>query len=550
MQAARLIGSAGSGKTSALLGIMEGALPGLGNDPMALGLASFTKAARSEAASRAAKAWKTTPEALTRDGWFRTVHSVCYRQLGIQKGQLLTDTKADMEWLVGEMGVKLASSLDDESGSHVFIGDPAVSESLNAWNYHRASLVPLDVIVRQMSFTSENMPSLSEVQKNVEKYESAKNRGDRCDFSDILLRYAGIKVSPRHGISEGRPEGELPPVRAWLFDEQQDASPLLDAVCKRLVSGPKVKWCYVVGDPFQSIFGFAGSSAKCFMGWKVAKEKIMPKSYRCPKEILALGEQCLRAMSLRGGYFDRKVQPADHKGEVIRHQSTEDLTRRIDANEDWLFLARTNYQCSRLFGYLNSIGIPAKSTKAQDEPTVRQRGLAALSALEAGDGVRGEEWCRAVEILPSRAKDGPLLVRGTKTTWRDPEMARKWDVVFPADLIQLGGTERLVEEIRSGGWESFVDNGSIWRRQVKKYGIARAKCPLVRVGTIHSAKGLEATNVAVLTTTSTRVAKGALDEDQADEECRLAYVAVTRAKRSLHLIEEGGKSVPRMEALM
>ena len=139
MQAARLIGSAGSGKTSALLSIMAGALPGLGNDPMALGLASFTKPARSEAASRAAKAWRTTPEPLTRDGWFRTVHSVCYRQLEVQKGQLLTDTKADMEWLVGEMGVKLASSLDDESGSHVFIGDPAVSESLNAWNYHRAT---------------------------------------------------------------------------------------------------------------------------------------------------------------------------------------------------------------------------------------------------------------------------------------------------------------------------------------------------------------------------------------------------------------------------
>ena len=76
---------------------------------------------------------------------------------------------------------------------------------------------------------------------------------------------------------------------AWLFDEQQDASPLLDAVCRRLVSAPSVRWCYVVGDPFQAIYGFAGSSAECFLGWPVAKERIMPKSYRCPKPILELG---------------------------------------------------------------------------------------------------------------------------------------------------------------------------------------------------------------------------------------------------------------------
>jgi len=42
LQMARLIGSAGSGKTTELIKIMEGALPGVGGNPHAIGLLSFT----------------------------------------------------------------------------------------------------------------------------------------------------------------------------------------------------------------------------------------------------------------------------------------------------------------------------------------------------------------------------------------------------------------------------------------------------------------------------------------------------------------------------
>ena len=96
----------------------------------------------------------------------------------------------------------------------------------------------------------------------------------KADFSDILMRFAGLGMNPREGLYEKTPEERASRSGCLAFDEQQDASPLLDRVYKRLVSAPSVRWAYV-GDPFQAIYGFAGSSASCFLNWDVQKEKTM-----------------------------------------------------------------------------------------------------------------------------------------------------------------------------------------------------------------------------------------------------------------------------------
>ena len=550
LQMARLIGSAGSGKTTELIKIMQGALPGVGGNPHAIGLLSFTRAARQEAAERAASAWQVPVESLTRDGYIRTGHSVCHRQLGIQAGQMITDKKADLEWLANGFGVRLSTSIDDDNSNQVFIGDERVAWCLNVWNLHRVTLKPLDKVVEWKRRIDDEGQDISEVISVAEQYESLKRIDDRCDFSDLLLRFAGIRCSPKHGISNVTPEGDLPPVQVWLFDEQQDASPLLDAVCKRLISGPLVRWAYVVGDPFQSIYGFAGSSAECFLGWPVQKQRIMPKSYRCPAPILRLGEECLRRMTPAGGYFDRGVEPADHDGVIERREDFEDIGPLLNGDDDWLLIARTNYQASRLLGLCASLGIPARSVKAPDEPTLRQRGLAALFSMEQGDMVSGRDWAAAVSLLPIKTRDGSeMLTRGTRTRWKNEDEMQEWDAVSLVDLPQIGGTPQLSKMIASGEWQTLVDYGGNFRKAAKKYGLERAMRPRIRTGTIHSVKGMEADNVVVLTTTSKRVAWSAMEEGQHNEECRLAYVAVTRSKKRLVIVNEGGRTTPRMEAL-
>jgi|DEB0MinimDraft_6_1074348.scaffolds.fasta_scaffold02926_4 superfamily I DNA/RNA helicase len=527
---------------------MEGAKAATGGDPTSIGLLSFTRAARQEAAERAAKAWSVPPEMLTQEGWIRTGHSICYRQLGVESKQMISESKADQTWVANQFGVNLSTSVDSDSCNQVWIGDARVSWSLNAWQYHRVTLLPLDEVVRRMS-DDPDAQDISEVQLVADHYETAKRANDRYDFTDILMRFAGVSCSPRHGVSRVTPEGELPPVKTWLFDEQQDASPLLDLVCRRLIEGPKVKYAYAVGDPFQSIYGFAGSSSACFLGWKVVKERTMPKSYRCPAEILELGEKCLRRMTAAGKYWDRGVEPSGGDGEISEWSDLEDLTNVIDGKDDWLFLARTNFQASRIMGYLSSIGVPYRTTKSSGVPSTKQIGMSALYKLERDEPIGGDEWIRAISLLPSRSREGEMIKRGTKKKWNETDESLKWDFILREDIEKIGGTTLLCDAIKKGEWCKLVDHGTAWRESAIKYGTELTSSPRVRVGTIHSSKGMEAENVAVLTTTSKRVQQSESFEEQANEECRLAYVAVTRSSRNLHIINEGGFRTPRMEAL-
>jgi len=548
MQIARLIGAAGSGKTTELLRIMEAALPKLGNDPMRLGFASFTRAARAEAVSRAATAWGVPPSRLDGEGWFRTVHSTAKRCLGVGPGQLLGGTAADTEWISNALGVRVSTSIDDDTGRQKFVGGQE-GAALTCWDRARSTLQPLAEVVRKMRRLDDEVPDYAAVVRVSERYELAKRLEDRLDFTDLLMRFTGFVLHPVDGVQRTEPEGELPPVSAWLFDEQQDASPLLDAACKRLVSADSVKWCYVVGDPFQAIFGFAGSSAECFLGWPAEKERMMPKSYRCPKPILDLGERCLRRMYR--GYFDRKVAPADHEGRIFDVET--DVPMNVaKPDEDWLFIARTNYEAGRLYAQLHASGKPARWVKQADVVTTRSQGLAALHDLEKGKPVSGADWGRAIELLPTTNKHKePMLSRGTKTGWAKKH-ADDWDLIFPNELEQVGATAPLVEKIRSGQWCGLVDRGEEWRRHAERWGADLASNSRIRVGTVHSVKGMEADNVALLTTISKRVEHGREDcQEQHDEECRIAYVGVTRARRNLYVINEGrhGKPVPRMEVL-
>lgn len=545
---ARLIGGAGTGKTTELLRIMDRVLPEIGDNPLRLGFASFTRAARAEAVSRAAASWGVEEALLAREGWFRTIHSICYRLAGVQAGQLVTDSDADIEWISNAIGVRVQATYDEDSGTVRYSGDGDAAAALNCWTLARVTLRPLEEVVRRLSSCDASVPAYGSVLSIAKRYETSKRLDDRVDFTDLLYRPLSLGHDPENGPYSIGKTAPPPDVAVWLFDEQQDASPLLDLVCKWLVSAPSVRWGYVVGDPFQSVYGFAGSSSESFLGWPVSKERTMPKSYRCAKPILELGEACLRRM--RSGYFDRGIAPADHDGQISRIGGLDDAVAAINPTEDWLLIARTNFQANRIAAAMHAANKPVRRTTSDDTPTIKGQGLAALYRLEAGEAVSGGEWRRAVALLPSQNKHREkILVRGTKTRWENAEESKAVDAVYPTEesLTAAGATPQLLKAIRSGEWAALVKDGQQWRESAKRHGIDLATVPRCRVGTIHSVKGAEADNVLLLTTTSNRVLNGSENELQADEECRIAYVAVTRARRHLCIVDDGYRGQPRME---
>jgi len=99
----------------------------------------------------------------------------------------------------------------------------------------------------------------------------------------------------------------------------------------------------------------------------------------------------------------------------------------------------------------------------------------------------------------------------------------------------------FADKLRKGGWGDLFHGGERWRNAAIKYGPELATKPAIRVGTIHAAKGMESDNVVLSTTVSRRIheAQG-IDSDQHDEERRIEYVGVTRARRKLIVATETG----------
>lgn len=533
LQVMRGIGGAGTGKTRMITEAAQKALerPEVGGDPFLIGFSSFTRAARTEAAERLSAVSGVPAGALMREGYFKTAHGMAYKAIGVEKGEVIGNSHEDEEWLCRAMDADVQYSFDeDEGGGGRFRGDPVASQALNLWNLSRALVVPLREVV-DLNDADDPIPLVDAIKK-IDMYESAKRVDGRIDFTDMLARFAGVRFG-LDGPSSVMADGYVPDeVVGWIFDEAQDASRLLDMCCRRLVTGAACKWVWLVGDPFQVLYSWSGASSSHFMGWDVVKEKIMPKSWRCGRQILRFGEDCLR--QLRSGYWDRGIAPADHSAEVVEEECYEEALERLDPRNDTMLLARTNYQATKMTRALEEMGIPYRRIKGKEGPHKRDRGLAGLWGLQHGGGIDGESWSAVLDCLPSRTLDGrKWLVHGTKKRWRD-ELAEKYDRVYPEDLADIGATEHLIQAVVTGSWGELATGGTAWVKAAKTWGADAVSNPKIKVGTIHSAKGMEASNVVMLSSLGRKIWTTAQErDDRWDEECRVAYVGATRAKNRL-----------------
>jgi DNA helicase-2/ATP-dependent DNA helicase PcrA len=529
-----LIGGAGTGKTTRLLDLMSKTIEAGGIEAHEIGFCSFTRAARSEASTRAAEQFDVKSAELEQGGWFRTLHSVAYKCLGIGK-ELLSGCKADRDWLAEVLQEEVHQDNPDSPFADGCAPNSA-DQALFLWQAARNRLEPLANIWSRAEQCSNSIPPLSYCEEIVRRYENAKILHHRLDFVDMLGRYAGWKfrVEGSHRVD---PDGYVPALPVWFFDEQQDTSALLDSVCHRLMQ--PARWVYVVGDPFQAIYGWAGADPKLFQNWNAVKKEVMPKSYRCPRDILQLGEDLLRDCS---DYWDRKIEPADREGAIETATFNGNLFSQIDPRGDWLLLARSNWHARRMATILDAKNIPWRPTKGRgtwDAP-VKNAGLTALLNLQKGGPIDGEEWRQILKLLPSKDDGARLLETGTKKKFEDDayQAADLHPWVLLSDLGELGATPGLIEKVRNGSWVQLVEGADRFTDAITQWGEEAVTKPGVRVGTIHSAKGAEADDVLWLTTTSEPVHLSEQTQEGFDEERRVAYVAATRARRRLIVAKE------------
>lgn len=110
--------------------------------------------------------------------------------------------------------------------------------------------------------------------------------------------------------------------------------------------------------------------------------------------------------------------------------------------------------------------------------------------------------------------------------------------IVVGDWLGIGITEQYAQRIHSGIWTEDLKDAKRYLEAVETHGQEVVDKPRLRIGTIHSAKGAEAENVAVLTSMPSPSVRALAFDDLRDAEQRVWYVATTRAKRRLLVIAD------------
>jgi superfamily I DNA/RNA helicase len=422
---------------------------------------------------------------------------------------------------------------------------------LDVWDYARNTCSPLKEVIARRSDEGLILPSPEAFREIIERYESAKRIEGRLDYCDVLAQFAGYSFTV-NGVSRCEPRGELPEgVRAYFFDECQDNSALVDACCRRLAYGDQVEYVLLAGDPFQGIYGsFMGGSAAHFLAWDAA-ESIMPQSYRCPENVMDLGERCLRDM--RTGYFDRRICPAPHPGVIKQGGDAEEvMLEHCDPRERTLILARCKYSLKNYESLLDAYTVPFRRSGVEHREA--SRGFRALALLGTGAMIDNSDMEAAINVMADKASDGTRLIpRDVRASW-EQGYQHYVDFLSSDELVAVGCTDACSALIRSSRWVEVLKpvhkaSAESWKVTAAKWGVDLATHPLVSTTTIHGAKGMEADTVILCTQSSKKVDRGRHHSHMLhDEECRVMYVAVTRARKKLVIVEDAKRyslHVPR-----
>jgi DNA helicase-2/ATP-dependent DNA helicase PcrA len=371
-------------------------------------------------------------------------------------------------------------------------------------------------------------------------YEEVKDARRQLDFEDVLLATAGMIESEPWVAQQVRQQ-----YRFFVVDEYQDVSPLQQHLLE-LWLGERQDVC-VVGDASQTIYSFAGASSSYLLGFGTrypnATVLQLESNYRSAPSIVAVANRLMRgrsgALELRPAGFDTRATPSPttQPTEALRNDTPQVRAFPSDSTEaravassivelieggarpqDIAVLYRINVQGAALETALSDAGVSYQlrgATRFFELPEVKQALMMLKGAAVASLG----------EPLFKTVSD---VLRSLGWTQHPPEsrgaVRDRWDSLNA--IMGLAEAAPADTTIRQ-----FVDE--LYERAAAQHEPA---LDAVTLATLHSAKGLEWENVYLVGLSEGYLPITYAKTDEAiDEERRLLYVGITRARKRLAL---------------
>jgi DNA helicase-2/ATP-dependent DNA helicase PcrA len=432
----------------------------------------------------------------------------------------------------------------------------------------------------------------AELKRLFQGYVAAKEAQNILDFDDLLLYWAHMMAEPSLAEEVGARFDYV------LVDEYQDTNRLQATILRAMK--PDGRGLTVVGDDAQSIYSFRAATVRNILDFPhqftfPAEVVTLERNYRSTQPILAASNAVIGLASERFAknlWSDRAASEKPQlvavrdevdqaccvserilayreagialKSQAVLFRSSShsaqlelELIRRaipfvkfgglkfLDAAHvkdvlsilRWAENPRSRMAGFRVAGLLPGVG-PATAAKLLDAMGQAADPLAAMGAFNASPASR-QDWQGLVELfvlLRRETANWPADMEAV-TRWYEPHLQRIYEDAYvrQGDLVQLqqiAATYRSRERFLT---ELTLDPPAATSAEA---GVPELDDDYLVLSTIHSAKGQEWKTVHIL-----NVVDGCIPSDMStgtsaeiEEERRLLYVAMTRAKDHLHLL--------------
>jgi DNA helicase-2/ATP-dependent DNA helicase PcrA len=330
---------------------------------------------------------------------------------------------------------------------------------------------------------------------------------------------------------------------------------LLEARPALLLAAPANR-IFLVGDDDQTIYGWRLADVRRVLGLAADLPGLtrmdLTVNYRCPPAVVA---RAVRLVACNSERFAKTIaaSPAARGRLILAPDGSDETTRIRRVIESWpddggtrAILARTNVELLPAAAVAVELGLPFRAARLRlltEDPRVD---AIVRAACESGDSPvlpRLVELARRGFTLPDPLPDPAQ--RRDATSSADPDR-RDMDEPLPIE------TDDLIAAVT--GWaapyRSLAELGAAVTRHRARIAELRRDDANLTLATVHATKGLEFDHVAVIGLEAGRfpsarsLRESAEPERALQEERRLAYVAWTRARRSLTLVYDPATPSP------